>query len=224
MPDLLQAISRSLSSDVQTLATISQNVANLNTPGYRGVRAVPEFASEAGMRVAIDQQDGGLSQTAGAFDLALRGPGFFVVERDGKMLLTRSGAFHVDSEGFLATPRGDRVQGLAGPIAVPADGTLRVDAHGELRSGDTNLGVLQIVVAADAARLRPAGEGAYFYEGGLAEWTGSIVHGALERANVDPADETIRLMETTRHAESVQRAISIYDKAMDVGINRLGDN
>jgi flagellar basal-body rod protein FlgG len=31
-------------------------------------------------------------------------------------------------------------------------------------------------------------------------------------------------MELTRHVESVQRAISIYDQAMDTGINKLGDN
>jgi flagellar basal-body rod protein FlgG len=50
------------------------------------------------------------------------------------------------------------------------------------------------------------------------------MQGALERSNVDPAEQTVRLMETTRHAESVQRAISIYDKAMGIGINSLGEN
>jgi flagellar basal-body rod protein FlgG len=223
MPDTLQAISRALSSDVQTLSTISQNVANLSTPGYRGVRAMPSFSEQAGLRTAIDQQDGGLAQTSRSLDLALRGPGFFVVERDGKMLLTRSGSFQVDAEGFLATPGGDRVQGVSGAIALPA-GDVRADARGELWSGSQSVGLLQIVAVADAARLRPVGAGAYLYEGAQVEWNGSGMQGALERSNVDPADETIRLMETTRHAESVQRAISIYDRAMDVGINRLGDN
>lgn len=223
MSDTLQAISKSLSSDVQSLATISQNVANLNTPGYRGVRAVPEFGAQAGLRTGIDQRDGGLAQTGQSFDLALRGPGFFVIERDGKMLLTRGGAFHADAEGFLVTARGDRVQGLAGPLSIP-HGNVRVDIRGELWNGAQSLGVLQLVAVAQPERLSPAGEGAYLYSGQIAEWTGSVMQGALERANVDPADETVRLMETTRHAESVQRAISIYDKAMDVGINRLGDN
>lgn len=223
MSDTLQAISKSLSSDVQSLTTISQNVANLNTPGYRGVRAVPEFGEQAGLRTGLDQRDGGLAQTGQSFDLALRGPGFFVVERDGRMLLTRSGAFHVDSDGLLVTARGDRVQGLSGPLAVP-HGHVRIDMRGELWDGAQSLGVLQLVAVAEPARLSPAGDGAYVYSGQQMEWVGSVMQGALERANVDPADETIRLMETTRHAESVQRAISIYDKAMDVGINRLGDN
>ncbi|MGH8077931.1 MAG: flagellar hook-basal body protein [Lysobacter sp.] len=222
MSETLLAISRSLSADVQTLATISHNVANLNTPGYRGVRAVPEF--DAGdIRTALDQRDGGLAQTARSFDLALRGVGFFVVERDGRPLLTRGGSFRVDAEGMLVTARGERVQGQSGPIAIP-DGDVRIDPRGELWQGTQSLGQMRIVSVADASRLSPAGDGAYAYHGDEAPFDGRVMQGALERANVDPADETIRLMETTRHAESVQRAISIYDKAMDIGINRLGDN
>lgn len=222
MSETLLAISRSLSADVKTLATISHNVANLNTPGYRGVRAVPEFDA-AGINTSLDQRDGGIAQTTRTFDLALRGRGFFVVERDGQPLLMRGGNFRIDDEGLLTTMRGDRVQGEAGSIAVPA-GDIRVDAFGELWLGNQALGKLRIVGVADASRLSPAGEGAYAYDGEVAPFEGRVMQGALEQANVDPADETIRLMETTRHAESVQRAISIYDKAMDIGINRLGDN
>ena len=36
--------------------------------------------------------------------------------------------------------------------------------------------------------------------------------------------ETLSLLELTRHIESTQRALSIYDKAMETGINRLGEN
>jgi flagellar basal-body rod protein FlgF len=50
------------------------------------------------------------------------------------------------------------------------------------------------------------------------------VQGALERANVDAADEMLRLMETTRHIDSVRRAISTYDQMLDRGINNLGNN
>lgn len=223
MPNALQAISRSLGNDVQKLATISQNVANLNTTGYRGARAVPDFQDQTALRTSIDQRDGGLLQSDRSLDLALRGAGFFVIEREGRFLLTRSGAFHVDAQGFLVTARGDRVQGLGGPLSIGAD-DVRVDARGELWDGELSLGVLQIVSVADATRLSAASDGAYKYEGAQAQWDGSVIQGALERTNVDPAEETVRLIETTRHAESLQRAISIYDRAMDVGINSLGDN
>lgn len=227
MADTLQAIARSLSADVKTLSSISNNVANMHTPGYRGVRAIPEFSDTVGREVvmgsALDQRDGVLAQTSNDLDIALRGPGFFVVERDGRMLLARAGAFRTDAEGRLVTAGGDVAIGYGGAIQMPA-GKVRFERDGQIFVGDRGVGQLQIVAVADPSRLLPAGNGAYAYDGDLAEWKGSVVQGALERANVDAAEETVRLMETTRHAESVQRAISIYDKAMDAGVNQIGGN
>ncbi len=223
MSDTLLAISRSLSADVQTLATISHNVANMNTPGYRATRAIPEFADQLRVRAALDQGDGGLKQTDRRLDLALRGPGFFVIERNGVPLLTRAGEFRVDGEGLLVTSAGDRVLGTSGPIVMP-EGDVRVDPQGEIWSGARPIDRVHVVSAPDPGRLRPAGGSAYAYDGQLEVWTGNVMQGALERSNVDPAEQTVRLMETTRHAESVQRAISIYDKAMGTGINSLGEN
>lgn len=223
MTDALKALARHLAADVQSLATIGQNTANAHTPGYRAVRVVPDFATQAGLRSGLDQRDGGLAQTTRPLDLALRGPGFFVVERDGRTLLTRGGALRLDQEGTLVTAAGDRVLGESGALTL-ADGVPRVDADGQLWSGDRNAGRLQIVAVADASALRSAGDGFYEYDGDLAAWQGSVLQGALERANVDAADEMLRMMETTRHVESVRRAITTYDQMMDTGINRLGDN
>jgi flagellar basal-body rod protein FlgF len=243
MSDTLQAIARRLSEDVQTLSTISHNVVNMHTPGYRGVRAVPRFEPEAiggngaeaalqatsvaghtsGMSTAIDQRDGVLAQTGRDFDVALRGEGFFVVEREGRHLLARAGTFRTDHEGRLVTASGDAVVGYSGMLQIP-DGKIRFERDGQVYVDDRAIGQIQIVAVADPSGLRSVGQGAFAYEGDLVEWKGSLVQGAIERANVDAAEETVRLMELTRHAESVQRAISIYDKAMDVGINQVGGN
>ncbi|MFZ5636630.1 MAG: flagellar hook-basal body protein [Pseudomonadota bacterium] len=222
MTDTLQAIAGSLSSDVKTLSTISHNVANMHTPGYRGVRAVPEFGREVGMSTAIDQRDGALAQTGNELDIALRGPGFFVVERNGKMLLSRAGTLRTDAEGRLVTAAGDLAVGYSGALQIP-EGAVRFERDGQVFVADRPIGQLQIVAVADPSALRSVGNGAYAYDGALAEWKGSVVQGAIEHANVDAAEETVRLMETTRHAESVQRAISIYDKAMETGINQIGN-
>lgn len=223
MSEALQAIGRSLSDDVRALAAISHNVANMNTPGFRGVRAVASFDQAAGVQRSIDLRSGGLNTTARPFDLALQGSGFFTVERDGQVLLMRAGAFRVDSSGLLSTLAGDRVLGTAGPIALP-EGEATFAADGTVRVGGREVAQLQLVDVADSRYLRPMGEGRFAFEGGLVPAKAQVVQGALERSNVEPGDEMLRLMETMRHAESVQRAMSMYDKVLDVGINKLGEN
>lgn len=231
MSDPVQTISRSLSADVRTLSSVSQNVANMHTPGYRAIRAMPAFlpdpAADAGgaapAAIAIDQRDGVLAQTGNPLDVALRGHGFFVIERGGRALLARAGDFRTDRDGRLTNASGDAVMGYSGELRLPP-GEVRIARDGQIFVGDVAAGQLQIVAVADPTRLQPAGDGAYVYDGPLAEWKGAVVQGAIERGNVDAAEETVRLMELTRHAESVQRAMSVYDKAMDTGINQIGGN
>lgn len=224
MTDTIDTISRSLSADVRAVNTLSHNVANLNTPGFRAGRVVPDFGNTLAPRVALDLADGALSPTGRPLDLALRGRGFFAIERDGATLLTRAGDFRLDASGHLVNARGDRVLGEAGPIQLASDQKLRIDGDGSVHADGQPVGQLRIVEVADPSRLLLAPGGGFGYDGAVSPWQGTVVQGALERANVDAADQTVQLMELTRHAESVQRAISIYDKAMDVGINRLGDN
>ena len=226
MTDPIQSIARSLSADISALNAISHNIANLNTPGFRAERPLPGFDSRLGdgtMVTARDLSDGALSQTGRSLDLALRGKGFFVVERDGVPVLMRSGQFRLDAEGQLVNANGDRVLGESGALTLEND-AVRVDTQGRLWDGDRSLGRLRLVDVGDPSLLQALPDGGFRYDGALTDWQGKVEQGAIEHANVDPADESIRLMELTRHVESVQRAIAIYDKAMETGVNRLGEN
>jgi flagellar basal-body rod protein FlgF len=226
MTDIIQSISKSLSSDVNTLNTISHNIANINTPGFRAERAVPSFQAQvdAGSNetISYDMADGALTNTGGSFDLALRGKGFFIVERKGETLLSRAGNFRLDADNRLVNAQGDKVMTESGEIIL-TEPSVRIDNKGQLWAKDRLLGQLKIVNVPEAAKLA-AIDGAFRYKGEFVEWKGAVQQGAVEHANVDAADESIRLMELTRHVESLQRAISIYDKAMETGINRIGDN
>lgn len=223
MTDTIEAIARSLAADVRAVGTVSHNVANLNTPGFRAGRMPADFSASMGHSASLDLGDGPLAPSGRPLDLALRGRGFFQVQRGNQLLLTRAGDFRLDVDGRLVTAGGDLVLGQSGTITL-ADEAVRVDERGAVLVEDRALDQLRIVDVATPARLRAAGGGAFVYDGTLSDWQGKVVQGAIERSNVDPAGETVRLMELTRHAESVQRAISIYDKAMETGINRLGDN
>jgi len=226
MTDTIQAVSRSLSADVNTLNAISHNIANISTPGFRAERSVASFQSQlegSASTVAVDLKDGPLADTGRSLDLALRGTGFFEVQRGTETLLARAGNFRLDNDGALVNANGDQVLGESGALQLPNQ-SVRIDGKGEIWAGDRSLGHFKLVDVADASRLQALDGGAFRYDGALTEFKGKVQQGALEHANVDAADESVRLMELTRHVESVQRAISIYDKAMDTGINRLGEN
>lgn len=105
------------------LQTISNNVTNLNTPGFKassfsfadsfsygGIgssfsRYVGGQQIGAGVRYGaehIDYRQGDLRQTGGDLDLALQGSGFLVLLNGQKTYYTRTGQFTVDKNGFVA--------------------------------------------------------------------------------------------------------------------------
>lgn len=119
------------------MATVSNNLANVNTTGFKRGRAVFEDLVYQNVRQAGGQQSqntempsglylgtgarvvatekmftqGSLVQTENAFDVAIQGRGFFqVLMPDGTQTFTRAGAFQIDSIGQLVTPSGHPVQ------------------------------------------------------------------------------------------------------------------
>jgi flagellar hook protein FlgE len=139
-----------LSAEGRALGVVGDNVANVNTVGFKQSRAVFETvlggavggpnAQGAGVRVARTQQifaQGALLTTGQPTDLALSGDGFFVVRgtMDGVTgnFYTRAGQTTVSNDGTLVNPQGLALQGYAangdgtfasspGAIRVPTSG------------------------------------------------------------------------------------------------------
>jgi flagellar basal-body rod protein FlgF len=224
MSNIVTSIARYLGNDVEALDMISQNVANMRTTGYRAERTRTDFRT--GMvdsLPALDMADGSLDMTGRPLDLALQGAGFFVVDVGGQEMLTRDGQFHIDANQQLVDVSGHPVLGQSGPISLSHD-KVHIGAAGEIVDGDKSIDSLRVVTVAMPQSLHEAGNGLYAYDGTAAEWNGSIHQGALEKSNVDASSEMVRMMELTRHAQSVQRALQAYDQAMQAGINHIGDN
>ncbi len=224
MSHIVSSIARYLSNDVDALDVVSQNVANMRTAGYRAERLKADFRSGLpDATPALSLLDGSLEKTGGPLDLALQGAGFFVVDVNGQPMLTRNGMFHLDAQQQLVDAAGHPVLGQSGPISL-SQADVHIDAAGQISDGKDVVDTLSIVGVDSPDALREMGGGLYTYARPAAAFTGSVHQGALEQSNVDPSNEMVRMMEITRHAQSVQRAILAYDQAMQAGINHLGDN
>lgn len=227
MSNIIPGIARYLSNDVELLDVLSQNVANLRTTGYRAERLSTDFRTGLlDETPTLSLADGSLSTTGHPLDLAIRGPGFFVVNVNGQQMLTRNGQFHVDADQQLVDAAGHPVMGLSGPITLQ-HANVHIDAAGAITDNGDEIDSLQIVNVDRPSELREMGDGLYSFGGANADagqFIGRVQQGALEQSNVDPGEEMVRLMALTRHAQSVQRAIQAYDAALQEGINHIGDN
>lgn len=130
-----------LRAEGEALGVVGDNIANVNTVGFKSQRAVFEDVlghsilagtssalPGSGVRVGDIQQmftQGTLSNTGVSTDLALNGDGFFVVKGavDGLSgnFFTRAGQFNLDKDGYLVNTNGLQVQGYA----ANADGTFQ---------------------------------------------------------------------------------------------------
>ncbi|GLY96879.1 flagellar hook protein FlgE [Actinoplanes sp. NBRC 103695] len=120
----------------QMMDVTGNNIANVNTTGYKSSQTVfqdtlsqmvnaagaPQNQSggtnpaQAGLGVRLASINANFSQgaaqtTGKSSDMMIQGDGFFVVKSGGESLFTRAGSFTFDANGSLTTPSGQIVQG-----------------------------------------------------------------------------------------------------------------
>jgi flagellar basal-body rod protein FlgG len=184
MIDALYISATGLRSQQEQIDVISNNVANMQTPGFKRSRV--NFAEIAGLMGQADgttmpQFDGGgtrvlstlaifsegeLRPTQVTTDLAIDGAGFFELEaQDGSRVYTRSGQFRLDDAGYLTSVNGLR---LAQGLQVPPDAKdLRIAPTGEVTAifGEdterTEIGVIELATFPSADGLEAVGENTF---------------------------------------------------------------
>lgn len=160
-----------LNAHSQRLEVIGNNVANVNTTAFKSARLLfaPALSRNLSLGTAPSDVSGGtnptqiglgvgiagtqrnfnsgaLSTTGIATDLAIEGPGFFIVESAGQQFYTRAGSFQRNSIGELVTISGGLVQGYG----VDADFSLDTGAIGDL---SIPLGTLTLAEATENVAL-----------------------------------------------------------------------
>lgn len=229
MTDALAGIAQIMERDISRLRTISQNVANSSTPGYRAVsetgiqgQALGPSAATGATQTQVSTQAGALMQTGRSLDVALSGSGFFAVSTPDGVRYTRNGQFHLKPDGTLVTAGGSPVLGVDGSLVLPGD-SVSIATDGSITNGSTVIGRLQVMVFADPSQLQPAGDNLYSFTGKTQPATDYQVHqGNLEGSNVEVGAELVNIIGLTRHLEGVQRSVLAYDQMLGSGISEIG--
>jgi flagellar basal-body rod protein FlgF len=236
------AVSGSLAA-MRRLDVISNNLANINTPGYKkdkmsfegllagsanppavpqGKTADPILQKEI---MYIDYASGPISQSGNPLDLALDGDGFFAVTTPEGTAYTRQGNFRPSADGTLTTVDGFPVQG-AGGAAIRIQGShVEIDSKGAVMVDGEPAGAISIVDFEKPYSLTKAGNALFVPADPQTvpqAGKGQVLQGHLEGSNVESISEMVQLIETNRYFEACSKVIKGFDDIAAKAANELG--
>lgn len=222
------------------LETVSRNVANMNTAGYRADEVkFAELVSKAGRdkvsyatmgEVFISRQAGSLSKTDNPLDIAVEGEGWFAIRSPEGIAYTRDGRLKMDAQGLLRTVNGYEILDEGGlPILLdPEAGAPNISQSGEIVQGDDDgvigtVGLFRIPEDAKLSRYdnssvvpdQPAEPIRIFTADGIRQ-------GYVEGANINPVREMTKLITIMRAFESATKMIDGSNELQKQTIQELG--
>jgi flagellar basal-body rod protein FlgF len=248
---LLVGLSRQVALH-RELEVISNNVANLNTTGFKGDGTLFE---QFLMPVARDNQfrgaesrlnfvndratwlnlsQGAIQQTGNPLDVAVEGSGFLTVQTPRGERYTRNGALQINATGELVTSEGYRVLGESGPITfqnsdrditINLDGSIRV-REGSSTKTDSSRGKLRLVDFDKPQKLQKDGSSTFSAAAGVQPQpalNSHIVQGAVEKSNVQGVIEMTRLIEVTRSYTEIAALLQQQGDQRRSAIEKLAD-
>lgn len=220
---------------MREMQIVANNIANAATTGYRQeglvfsefVRAAPgqPSLSMAGAHIAnTSPEQGALTQTGGAFDLAIEGDGFFMLKTPVGERLTRAGGFTPNAAGDLVDANGHRVLDAGGsPIFVPPDThDIRIAGDGTVSAGGRAIAQIGLFLPTDPAGLvREDGVRFRADAGTEPAPDARLLHGFLESSNVNAIEQVSRLIEIQRAYEMGQSFLEAEDQRIRDAVKTL---
>lgn len=230
------------------LEVIANNLANLETPGFkrdvatfqaRFAEAIQQGDDFPGSRTqndigggvkVVDVQtnfaDGSLRNTKIPTDFAINGDGFFQIRgRDGAAYLTRAGDFTIDAEGRLVTQSDDL------PVLDDSGSEIIIDnslpwavEFGGLIAQDGSTTAIGLVKPASLGDLVKVGSNMFRSLGPtnpVADEARDIRQGFLEQSGVNATREMTAMIETSRAFEANTRLIQHQDTMISGLVNRV---
>jgi flagellar basal-body rod protein FlgF len=232
-----------LRANADMLEVLANNLANLNTTGFKGdetfFRLYNRAVSESGLPpldqaindstvvqgTVVNFQGGPMTATGRDLDAALEGAGFFVVETPAGARYTRNGHFQVNSQGRLVTSEGFTVMGKGGAITLPP-GKVSISQNGAIEVNGTAVDSLKIVDIADKTQLQKAGSSMFQAKAGAVEQEvreTQVRQGSLEQSNINPVQQMMLMINMMRQFEGLQKAINtVMNTLNEKSVNQVG--
>ena len=225
------ALSRQLAV-MRDMTVTANNVANVSTPGYNAEKMMfTDYLVKDGNRhrMAFAQDistwretgEGKMEITGNPLDLAIKGPGYFVVETAQGLRYTKAGQFMLDANGTIVTADGFPVtdndggrvtleEGDGNNIEIGENGIVRVITQG---GAIEERGVIGMVEFADEEQLTRLDN--QLYEAKIAPQEpvrSRMMQGVIEGSNVSGVSEVVRLTELSRSTSGTAKFIEVmYD-------------
>ena len=236
MDRLVYTAMSGLRSQMQSQATIANNIANASTIGYRAERVSfdrlvlqgtgldsRQFSAEEVND--FDRTKGTMIQTGNPLDVAVNGDAWMAVQAtDGTEAYTRRGDLTIAPSGVLETGDGFPVMGSGGPITVPPADKIMIADDGTVsivpRGGDpTQPQVLDKIklCSTDGTQTAKGLDNLLHVKGGGVlpeDMDAKVTSGSLEQSNVNLTQSLVDMIENQR-AYEVQAGLLKDAKNMD---------
>lgn len=207
-PDTLDSAAAGMRLQQARLDAIAANLANAGTPGYVAESPGPDFASSLS---SARSPQGALRATGVRTDLALSGPGFFVVAADDGVRYTRDGRLSA-AGGTLRDIQGHALLGALGPVRFPEGASIGADGR-----------IIADGRVIDRLRVVDLGDGPIRNHDGYCAAAGHVTprrssalvrSGFLEDSGVNPIAEMTALVTTQRAYEADQKTAQRADETL----------
>ncbi len=242
MDPILYSVVDGGTNDLIRQDIIANNLANLNTPGFRAnlYEAQVMYLNDQNgntptngatfivqMPSAIDLSPGGLMTTGRPLDIAITGNGFLAVQGpDGQEKYTRGGSFSVNANGQLVTATGDLVLGDGGAIAIPpassvevaGDGTISIVPLGSDARNLVALDRIRVVTLNNVGLTRGTDGFVQLGQGSAIVETDpniKVVGGALEDSNVNAIEQLVQMISANRDFEAQMKILTTVNENAD---------
>jgi flagellar basal-body rod protein FlgF len=237
-PSLYVSLSGQLSL-MRRLETLSHNVANVTTGGFRAEEIKfdqllsdktdsPTAFVSAGSTY-ISRKAGEVTRSDNPLDVAVTGDAWLAFQGEGGTVYTRDGRMTMTPEGELRTLTGRPVLDVGGaPIQLnPNGGTPLIASDGTITQGGQQLGALGLYTIPAQANLTrhqnsgvipdmPAQPALDFTKVG-------VLQGYSEQSNVNPVSEISRLIQIQRSFDSISNTMSAAEETLSSAVRTLGE-